>query len=66
MLWTGWDPRPIDPRSFGEWCGRDPRPINLAVGDEVLLIGNNDKEEYSIKVGSVACTQHLLRTKSCR
>ena len=27
---------------------------NLALGDELLLIGNNDKEEYSIKEGKVA------------
>ena len=27
---------------------------NLALGDELLLIGNNEKEEYSIKFGTVA------------
>ena len=32
---------------FGAWK-------KLKVGDEVLLIGNNEKEEYSIKFGSVA------------
>ncbi|MCZ6681287.1 MAG: trypsin-like peptidase domain-containing protein [Candidatus Poribacteria bacterium] len=32
---------------FGSW--RD-----LALGDELLLIGNNEKEEYSIKNGNVA------------
>lgn len=26
---------------------------NLKVGDELLLIGNNEKEEYSIKIGTV-------------
>ena len=26
----------------------------IALGDELLLIGNNDKEEYSIKFGTVA------------
>ena len=35
--------------------GRD-----LAVGDEVLLIGNNEKEEYSIKLGSVAAQRKGL------
>ena len=33
--------------SFGSW--RD-----LSMGDELLLIGNNEKEEYSIKYGTVA------------
>merc|ERR1711964_251558 len=33
--------------SFGSW--RD-----LSMGDELLLIGNNEKEEYSIKYGTLA------------
>jgi len=32
---------------FGRWR-------NLSLGDELLLIGNNEKEEYSIKFGTVA------------
>ena len=32
---------------LGEWD-------SLALGDELLLIGNNEKEEYSIKFGTVA------------
>ncbi len=40
---------PVTLRAVTLGSGRD-----LAVGDEVLLIGNNDQEEYSIKVGSVA------------
>ncbi len=33
--------------ALGEWD-------SLALGDELLLIGNNEKEEYSIKFGTVA------------
>jgi S1-C subfamily serine protease len=46
----------IDPESLGF----DLQAVTLgswkklAVGDEVLLIGNNEKEEYSIKFGAVA------------
>ena len=32
---------------FGEWG-------ELSLGDELLLIGNNEKEEYSIKFGTIA------------
>ena len=32
---------------LGEWD-------SLSLGDELLLIGNNEKEEYSIKFGTVA------------
>ncbi len=32
---------------LGEWS-------ELALGDELLLIGNNEKEEYSIKFGTIA------------
>jgi len=32
---------------FGAWK-------KLQVGEEVLLIGNNEKEQYSIKFGAVA------------
>ena len=32
---------------FGEWG-------KLSLGDELLLIGNNEKEEYSIKFGTIA------------
>ena len=32
---------------FGEWA-------ELSLGDELLLIGNNEKEEYSIKFGTIA------------
>ena len=45
------DPRSVDLRlravKFGAWK-------KLKVGDAVLLIGNNEKEEYSIKFGAVA------------